>query len=93
MLAAEEIFGDPLNGRPVADLGRSCLLCCEQGSVAGFRLAPLVVRAGDVDPVPPPAFGGNQMNTTQSPWSGMVLVDDTALAVTDTGGPASPSST
>ena len=39
MLAAEEIFGDPLNGRPVADLGRGCLLCCEQGSVAGFRLA------------------------------------------------------
>ena len=30
------------------------------------------------------------MNTTQSPWSGMVSVDDTALAVTDTGGPGQP---
>lgn len=47
MLAAEEIFGDPLNGRPVADLGRGCLLCCEQGSVAGFQLfAPRSVQLG-----------------------------------------------
>jgi pimeloyl-ACP methyl ester carboxylesterase len=30
------------------------------------------------------------MSTTQSPWSGMVPVDDTALAVTDTGGPGQP---
>jgi pimeloyl-ACP methyl ester carboxylesterase len=30
------------------------------------------------------------MNTTQSPWSGMVPVDDTALAVTDAGGPGQP---
>jgi pimeloyl-ACP methyl ester carboxylesterase len=27
------------------------------------------------------------MNTRQSPWTGMVMVEDTALAVTDTGGP------
>ena len=30
------------------------------------------------------------MNTQQSPWSGLVPVDDTALAVTDTGGPGQP---
>lgn len=30
------------------------------------------------------------MTSTQSPWTGMVPVDDTALAVTDTGGPGVP---
>jgi pimeloyl-ACP methyl ester carboxylesterase len=30
------------------------------------------------------------MSTTQSPWSGMIPVDDTALAVTDTGGAGQP---
>jgi len=30
------------------------------------------------------------MTTKQSPWTGMVPVDDTALAVTDTGGPSQP---
>ena len=31
-----------------------------------------------------------QMNQTNSTWTGMVQVDDTALAVTDTGGPGVP---
>jgi pimeloyl-ACP methyl ester carboxylesterase len=30
------------------------------------------------------------MSTTQSPWTGMIPVDDTALAVTDTGGTGRP---
>jgi pimeloyl-ACP methyl ester carboxylesterase len=30
------------------------------------------------------------MTTKQAPWTGMVQVDDTALAVTDTGGPGRP---
>ncbi|WP_430499686.1 alpha/beta fold hydrolase [Micromonospora trifolii] len=32
----------------------------------------------------------NSMPSTNSPWTGMVSVDDTALAVTDTGGPGIP---
>ena len=32
----------------------------------------------------------NNISSTNSPWTGMVPVDDTALAVTDTGGPGVP---
>src|SRR5215475_761629 len=32
----------------------------------------------------------NNVNLTDSTWTGMVPVDDTALAVTDTGGPGVP---
>src|SRR5450756_658348 len=47
----EQVFGHPVDGRAVPDLGRRGALGCEQGPVASLRLSPLVPGTGDVDPV------------------------------------------
>ena len=42
----------------VADFVRRAAFCCEEGTVARFRFPPLVIGAGDIDPVPALPFSG-----------------------------------
>src|ERR1017187_6639923 len=64
-VGAEKVFGYAVNGWPVADLGGRCAFGCQQGAVAGIGFAPLVVGAGDVDPVPALPFSGGYRRRAQ----------------------------
>ena len=56
----QELFRHAVDGRTVANFSGGCALGRQQGSIAGLRLAPLVVGPGDVDPVPTsPLRGGD----------------------------------
>ena len=47
-IGPEQVFGHPVDGRAVADLGGRGPLGGEQGPVARLRLSPLVPGASDV---------------------------------------------
>jgi hypothetical protein len=60
-VGAQEVFGHPVNGRPVMDFGRGNPLGGQQRTVAVLGLAPLMVGTGNIDPVPSlPLSGGNR---------------------------------
>jgi pimeloyl-ACP methyl ester carboxylesterase len=91
----------PLNSRPPAaspdheQAGQGRQTCGSDGpetdETVGCAAAPPTVRSPSTDMIHFLTLEkGKPMTIKHSAWTGMVPVDDTALAVTDTGGPGCP---